>query len=60
MAVIWSAFKNGIKDKLNVQLAVDIIANINERKEDFFIYLKKVYNKNSLKKVKIDQFWGVS
>ena len=31
MVVIWSAFKNGIKIKLNAQLAVDIIVNTNEQ-----------------------------
>ena len=40
MAVIWSAFKNGIKDKLNVQLAVDIIVNINETEIEATIFRK--------------------
>ena len=48
MVVIWSAFKNGIKIKLNAQLAVDIIANTNEQG---FLYLSVL---NFVRRI---QFW---
>ena len=41
MVVISDAWKYGIRKIRFAQLAVDIIANINERKEDFFYLLKK-------------------